>query len=79
MRIYLHVACAALPILLGLAMGEATVAAMPASNAYSPPPALQDRYTMGQSWAAKHRLDDARFCPAIDIPFQSGCIAVTRY
>ena len=29
--------------------------------------------------AAKHRPDDARFCPAIDIPFQSGCIAVTRY
>jgi hypothetical protein len=82
MPIYLRVACAALPILLGLGLGETTVAAMqgtPAPDAYMPPPEPQDRYAMGQSWAAKHHPEDADACPTIDLLFQSGCIAATRY
>jgi hypothetical protein len=44
-----------------------------------PPPEPQDRYAMGQSWAAKHHPEDADACPTIDLLFQSGCIAATRY
>ncbi len=82
MRIYLRMACAALPVLLGVGLGEATVAAMtvtPASDAYIPPPEQQDRYSMGQNWAQKHHPEDADACPSIDTLFQSGCIAATRY
>ena len=82
MRIYLRVACAALPILVGVVLGETTVAAMevaPASDAYAAPPEQQDRYAMGQIWAQKHHSDDADACPTIDTLFQSGCIAATRY
>lgn len=72
----------ALPVLIGVALGETTVAAMdvtPTANAYAPPPEQRDRYAMGQSWAARHHPDDADACPAIDTLFQSGCIAATRY
>jgi hypothetical protein len=82
MRIYVRVVCAVLPILVGVALGETTVAAMevtPASDAFIPPPQQQDRYAMGQSWAQKHHPEDADACPAIDQMFQSGCIAATRY
>jgi len=82
MRIFLRVACAALPVMMGLAMGETTVAAIqvaPASDSYLPPPEPSDRYAAGQSWAAKHHPEDANACPAIDLLFQSGCIAATRY
>jgi len=82
MRIYLRAACAALPVLMGLALGETTVAAMevtPASDAYIPPPQQQDRYAMGRDWAARHHPEDADACPSIDLMFQSGCIAATRY
>jgi hypothetical protein len=71
-----------LPVLIGVALGETTVAAMevtPASNALISPPEPQDRYAMGQSWAAKHHPEDADACPSIDLLFQSGCIAATRY
>ena len=82
MRIFLRVACAALPVMIGLAMGETTVGAMQVDAApysYAPPPEPQDRYAMGQNWAAKHHLEDANACPAIDLLFQSGCIAAARY
>jgi len=82
MREYLRMAWAALPIVVGGAMGEMTVGAMrvdAAPYAYAPPPEPQDRYTMGQSWAAKHHPEDADACPSIDLLFQSGCIAATRY
>ena len=82
MRLYLRIACAALPILVGVGLGETTVAAMqvtPTSDAYAPPPEQQDRYAMGQSWAARHHPEDADVCPEIDTLFQSGCIAATRY
>jgi hypothetical protein len=82
MRHLVRAAWLALPVLLGVAMGETTVAAMqvePASNDYAPPPEPQDRYSLGHSWAAKHHLGDANACPAIDALFQSGCIAATRY
>lgn len=79
---YLRMALAASPILLGVAMGETTVGAMRVDAApyfYAPPPEPQDRYTMGQGWAAKHHPEDAAACPTIDLLFQSGCIAATRY
>lgn len=82
MRTYLRMACAALPILVGVAMGETTVGAMQVDAtpySYAPPSEPQDRYAMGQSWAAKHHPEDAGGCPAIDELFQSGCIAATRY
>lgn len=82
MRIILRAACAALPILVGVMMGEATVAAIrigAAPDVYAPLPEPQDRYAMGQSWAAKHHPEDPDACPAIDLLFQSGCIAATRY
>lgn len=82
MRIYLRVACATLPILVGVALGETTVAAMdvtPASDAYIPPPQQQDRYSMGRDWAEHHHPEDADACPSVDLLFQSGCIAATRY
>jgi len=82
MRIYLRVACAVLPVVVGVTLGEATVGAMtlaPASDAYAAPPEQPDRYAMGHSWAAKHHPGNADDCPSIDILFQSGCIAATRY
>ena len=82
MRMYLRVVCAVLPVMIGVTLGEATVAAMtvtPASDAYIPPPERQDRYALGQSWAHKHRPEDADDCPSVDALFQSGCIAATRY
>ena len=82
MRIYLKVTCAVLPILVGVALGETTVAAMavtPNSETYAPPPEQQDRYAMGQSWAAKHHPEGASACPAIDDLFLSGCVAATHY
>ena len=82
MRHLIRAAWFALPVLIGVALGESTVAAMqvaPRSDAYAPPPEQQDRYAMGQSWAARHHPDDADACPAIDTLFQSGCIAATRY
>ena len=82
MRHLVGMAWLALPVVIGVAMGETTVAAMqvePASNNYAPPPEARDRYSLGQSWAAKHHPEDANDCPAIDTLFQSGCIAATRY
>ena len=82
MRKYLRMAWAALPVVVGLAMGETTVGAMRVDAApyvYAPPPEPQDRYAMGQGWAEKHHPEDANACPTIDLLFQSGCIAATRY
>ena len=82
MRKYLPMAWAALPIMVGVALGETTVGAIQvdaAPYAYAPPPEPQDRYAMGQSWAEKHHPEDANACPTIDLLFQSGCIAATRY
>lgn len=81
MRTYLRMAWAALPIVMGVAMGETTVGAMQVDAAlYSyAPPEPQDRYALGQSWAARHHPEDADACPAVDLLFQSGCIAATRY
>jgi len=82
MRLYLRVACAVLPLIVGVTLGEATVAAMttmPVSEAYAAPPEAQDRYALGRSWAAKHHPENADDCPSIDLLFQSGCIAATRY
>lgn len=82
MRIYLRAACATLPVLVGLALGETTVAAMqvaPAADVYAPPPEPPDRYALGRSWAEKHHPEDANACPSVDLLFQSGCIAATRY
>lgn len=77
-----RIALLALPVVVGLTLGEATVAALqitPESDAYAPPPEPQDRYALGQSWAAKHHPEDADACPSIDALFQSGCIQATRY
>jgi hypothetical protein len=79
---YAHMAWFGLPVLAGVALGQSTVAAMQISSApYASVPAEgpQDRYTLGQNWAARHHPEDANACPAIDILFQSGCIAATRY
>lgn len=82
MRIYLRAACAVCPVLIGVALGETTVAAMQIdqpAGVYAPPPQQADRYTLGQNWAAKHHPEDADACPTIDTLFESGCIAATRY
>jgi len=82
MRVYLRVACAVLPVMIGVTLGEATVTAMtvtPASDSYVTPPEPQDRYALGRRWATKHHSDDAKDCPSVDVLFQSGCIAATRY
>ncbi len=83
MRHLTRVAWLALPVLIGVALGESTVAAMQvapvAADDYAPPPEPQDRYAMGQHWAARHHPEDADACPEIDTLFQSGCIAATRY
>lgn len=82
MRIYLRAACAALPVLMGVALGETTVAAMeitPNPDAYIQPAQQQDRYSMGRAWAERHHPEDADACPSVDLLFQSGCIAATRY
>jgi len=82
MRHLVRVAWFALPVLIGVALGETTVAAMqvePDADAYAPPPQPQDRYILGHNWAAKRHLEDASACPAIDALFQSGCITATRY
>jgi len=82
MRKYLRMAWAALPIVLGVAMGETTVSAMRVDAdpySYAPPPEPQDRYAIGRTWAARHHPEDPDACPAIDLLFQSGCIAATRY
>jgi len=82
MRTYLRMAWAALPIVMGVAMGETTVDAMQVGATpyvHAPPPEPQDRYAMGQSWAARHHPEDADACPPVDLLFQSGCIAAMRY
>jgi hypothetical protein len=82
MHYFKGVVLAALPILVGVAMGQTTVAAMQVaapSYDYAPPAVPQDRYALGQSWAAKHHPEDANACPSVDLMFQNGCIQAMRY
>ena len=82
MRVYQRVICFVLPVLVGVALGETTVAAMDVETVpYDAVPSGDppDRYALGQNWAARHHPDGPDACPSIDLLFQSGCIAATRY
>ena len=82
MRLPLRVACAVLPVVAGISLGQATVGAMAVASpadAYVAPPEIPDRYALGRSWAARHHPESADACPSLDLLFQSGCIAATRY
>jgi hypothetical protein len=70
-----------LAALLGVALGDTTVAAMQVRRApitATPHDARRSQFDLGQMWAATHHPRDADACPQRNLLFQVGCIARTQ-